>query len=460
MLWGDLLYLPVQLHLLHASVAHAAPLAVRVTICTAIATIIAMQLIYRRHISRCSATPWRDAAALTCRPWLWLCYANHMVMCAWARFFHRGFGTYVFYVGILACLSGMLMRVRATWHRAEISDKICRASFGIGLPRYTRMCLLSMLPHMLLKSAYSPMYVAIFGYSSATTAAQNGAESTAEQHWPLKWILAELLVGYAITIFYIKHGGWWYYTWHRKLHDDPVLYRAIHKWHHLHKPSLPLASGTETCLEWAGAHANPCTLSPWYIVFVQLIDTIEIENHNSASWLLSGGSQTAENHRPCTHAGTCKHCLRRRERWAAPGQRLPPQAPPHAARQLRHRDRARLRREGGVGAGVGRLRSAIRFARGWSGEGHAATSARGGPLPLPPQPQHHKSRARDLHVITGTVGEPVAERGGQIDESAWLLDLDERGRRPCADWDPRGRNRRERGGYACLMAGLIFITRR
>lgn len=305
MLWGDLLYLPVQLHLLHASVAHAAPLAVRVTICTAIATIIAMQLIYRRHISRCSATPWRDAAALTCRPWLWLCYANHMVMCAWARFFHRGFGTYVFYVGILACLSGMLMRVRATWHRAEISDKICRASFGIGLARYTRMCLLSMLPHMLLKSAYSPMYVAIFGYSSATTAAQNGAESTAGQHWPLEWILAELLVGYAITIFYIKHGGWWYYTWHRKLHDDPVLYRAIHKWHHLHKPSLPLASGTETCLEWAGAHANPCTLSPWYIVFVQLIDTIEIENHNSASWLLSGGSHTAVNHRPCTHAGTC-----------------------------------------------------------------------------------------------------------------------------------------------------------
>ena len=123
------------------------------------------------------------------------------------------------------------------------------------------------------------------------------------------------------------------------------------------------------------------------------LKVIEIENHNSASWLLSGRSQTAESHRPCMHAGYM-HCLRRRERRAAPGQRLPPQAPPHAARQLRHRDRARLRREGRVGAGVGGIRSAIRRARGWSGDGHAATSARGGPLPQP-QPQHQEQ-------VTGT----------------------------------------------------------
>lgn len=276
MVLGDLFHLPVQLHLLHAATARGAPLLVRATICTSIVSILAFQLAFAKQARRVTKRPLRDAAALLTRPWLWATYANHLLMCLLATCFNRGFGMLTFCMGLCVAAAFLTQRVRATHMRpaARINGRIAEASFGMELGPYTRMSLLSALPHTLLRCAYPSMYVAIFGCVAG------GA-------WRLS---AELALGFVATIFYFAKGGWWYYTWHRALHDDPVLYRAIHAWHHLYRPSTALSSGTETCLEYTAHQCNPFTMSVWHLVTVQLSDPSDIETHNTASYVLSGAS--------------------------------------------------------------------------------------------------------------------------------------------------------------------------
>ncbi len=278
MLLGDLFHLPVQLHLLHAAVSRGAPLAVQATILASICSIVSFQLLFPEQTARTTATPWRDAAAFATSPALWLCYANHLLVCAWAACFYRGVGTIAFHVGISSCALVLIDRLRATWLHSgvrEANEAIARAGFGMGLRRYTAMALLSALPHQLMRLAYGTMYVAIFGYGGK-------AESRR-----LAW---ELFGGYVLTAGFFHCFSFVYYTWHRHLHSSPLLYRAIHKWHHLYKPATPLSSGTELCLEYSLLHAHPCSIFPFWAAFTLLVDPSDIETHNTASWALSGAN--------------------------------------------------------------------------------------------------------------------------------------------------------------------------
>ena len=79
----------------------------------------------------------------------------------------------------------------------------------------------------------------------------------------------------------------WYQHWHRWFHEDKLLYRAIHKFHHLFKRPGPLASSTEThiewCMSWAGVHTF---CNPLYQINLFMYDAwgaIEMHSHDVLS---------------------------------------------------------------------------------------------------------------------------------------------------------------------------------
>eukprot|EP00966_Prymnesium_polylepis_P118895 2748181-Prymnesium_polylepis.1 len=155
----------------------------QVVIATSIGCIVAFQLLYPDVTAKTSPTPWRDGAKLLVRSWTLACYANHFVMISWARFFHAGLGALTFYLGVAMAAVSIFDRIRATMKKdvVEVNEGIARSSFGMPLAAYMRMSALNIVPHNLLRCAYSPLYVALWGYTAEAVDS--------------RWLVGELFVG-------------------------------------------------------------------------------------------------------------------------------------------------------------------------------------------------------------------------------------------------------------------------
>lgn len=78
-----------------------------------------------------------------------------------------------------------------------------------------------------------------------------------------------------------------YQHWHRWVHEDPLLYRTVHKFHHLFRRPTPLVSSTEThmewCLSWAGAHTFCNPFYQFNLFMYDAVDATELHSHDVLS---------------------------------------------------------------------------------------------------------------------------------------------------------------------------------
>ena len=205
--------------------------------------------------------------------WLWKCYATHVVMVLAGKCMNRGLGIVMTYFGMLVTVRCIAWRFERTWAYAKANDGVARESFEMGLKEYTAMCVLNSIPTFLLRYSYVFVYAAIFGY-------EGGPELGT------RWLVLEFFAGFAAWAGFMVFNQWvrFFWLWHKVLHKDPLLYRCIHKWHHLHKPATPLSSGSEELLEWTPQYCNFCCMNPFNSALTLIFDPIDVEGHNSVGW--------------------------------------------------------------------------------------------------------------------------------------------------------------------------------
>ena len=214
---------------------------------------VAFELLYPHVSAKTTQWPLRDLQRILVHP-IMLFYlgqiAIEIYVAAYLPSYHwrclERWGGYVNHVVIFLQRN---VREHMTRHERE---HFVRSDLDMGWYSYLLMMNLSTFQHSVLRYHARWVIIELFSPDSGYALGDGNA--------PWSWSVA-VWVGYvvgllslapAIILFQVV----FYYFWHRWFHEDPLLWRCIHKFHHLFKHPGPLSAGSEVHLEWCMSYAN------------------------------------------------------------------------------------------------------------------------------------------------------------------------------------------------------------
>ena len=252
----------------------------------AIGCTVAFEILFARVSARCTQHPWRDFWALLQHEIMAIYMANWLITVHVAR--HT-----LVHLPILEHVGGYVNHALVLYNRnkMDVAQRdarrvLVREQHDMSYWTYVAMLNLVTLPHNVLRYHVRWMILRLARPPSPPASADGGDPATIAHEMAL-WCAAYVALFFGVyrrsplPLWLAKVDCRWYQCWHRWFHEDPLLWRCVHKFHHLFKKPTPLVSSTEThiewCMSWAGCHTF---CNPFYQINLFMYDGVEaIEMH-------------------------------------------------------------------------------------------------------------------------------------------------------------------------------------
>lgn len=276
---------------------------------------VCFELLFSEVSSKCTPHPWRDLRAVLGHR-AFLIYALNLAATWYLAHvlpYHvlplERFGGYVTHLAVLG------QRNVREFARKEERRPFVRKDVGMSWERYAVMMNMVTLPHNVLRYHFRYIVLRLTRHAAevGTLSVSHGLPSVRAVAFfcVAYWVYRRVLQP-QYSAFTLHH----YQIWHRWFHEDKLLWRSIHKFHHLFKHPGPLSSSTETHMEWAMSWASCASFAdPFYILFLFHLDGVDasevidhdiLSSRDEASWMNEWYETTAvpkvQGHVPNYHA--------------------------------------------------------------------------------------------------------------------------------------------------------------
>ena len=254
----------------------------------AILCTLVFEFFYPHMSEKCTQHPWRDLAALLQHEFMLLYLLN------WAITLHIARNTLV-HLTVLEHIGGYVNHAAVLYNRnrMDIAQRdarrlLVREDLGMSYWNYVIMLNIVTIPHNVLRYHVRWMVLRLANPTTGPAAAAIAVDWRLSLQWCVLYcVLFAVYQKTPLPLWLAKVDCRWYQHWHQWFHEDPLLYRAVHKFHHLFKRPTPLVSSTEThmewCLSWAACHTF---CNPFYqlnLFFYDAVDAIEMHSHDVLS---------------------------------------------------------------------------------------------------------------------------------------------------------------------------------
>jgi hypothetical protein len=285
---------------------------------------VAFEIAFPKVSARCTQHPWRDLFSLLFGHELMLVYVGN-----WLITIHIARSTLI-HLPVLEHFGGYVNHLCVLWNRNSMDmaqraarTQLVREEHGMSYGSYVLMLNLVTFPHnvlryhvrwMLLSLAEAPPTPSAFAGLVAKAQDLRWTDGTGcgLQLCALYLLLFALYRKTPLPMWLAKIDCRWYQHWHRWFHEDPLLWRTVHKFHHCFKRPTPLVSSTETHIEWCMSWAAFHTFcNPFYQLNLFLYDAvgaIEMHSHDVLSERKVIGG--ADGYHPLHHKhGSCNYSV-------------------------------------------------------------------------------------------------------------------------------------------------------